>query len=84
MTFTFTRTFTKIDVEVFGNITRDYNPVNYERQFALVKGFSGLICHGLLIGSKIYELGDRSRGSLREWSSGSCALSISAKRLLAG
>jgi len=57
MIFTFTRTFTKRDVEVFGDITRDYNPVHYEERFAQVKGFSGLICHGLLVGSMICELG---------------------------
>lgn len=57
MTFTFTRTFIKEDVEVFGDITRDYNPVHYEPRFARIKGFSGLICHGLLVGSMISELG---------------------------
>jgi len=57
MTFTFTRTFTKGDVDVFGDITRDYNPVHYEPRFAQIKGFSGLICHGLLVGSMICELG---------------------------
>jgi 3-hydroxybutyryl-CoA dehydratase len=57
VTFTFARTFTQRDVEVFGDITRDYNPVHYEERFAQVKGFSGLICHGLLIGSMVCELG---------------------------
>ena len=57
MTFTLARTFTKEDVEVFGDITRDYNPVHYEPRFARIKGFSGLICHGLLVGSMICELG---------------------------
>lgn len=57
MTFTFTRTFTRRDVEVFGDITRDYNPVHYEERFARVKGFPSLICHGLLVGSMICELG---------------------------
>ena len=57
MTFTFERTFTKRDVEAFGDITRDYNPVHYEERFTRVKGFSGLICHGLLVGSMICELG---------------------------
>jgi acyl dehydratase len=56
MAFTFSRTFTKRDVEIFGDITRDYNPVHYEERFTLVKGFSGLICHGLLIGSMVCEL----------------------------
>jgi acyl dehydratase len=57
MTFTFSRTFITRDVEVFGDITRDYNPVHYEERFARIKGFSGLICHGLLVGSMICELG---------------------------
>ena len=57
MTFTFSRTFTQKDVEIFGDITRDYNPVHYEERFTRVKGFSGLICHGLLIGSMVCELG---------------------------
>ena len=56
-TFTFARTFTNSDVEVFGDITRDYNPVHYEERFTRVKGFSGLICHGLLVGSMVCELG---------------------------
>ena len=57
MTFTFERTFTKRDVDVFGDITRDYNPVHYEERFTRVKEFSGLICHGLLVGSMVCELG---------------------------
>jgi len=56
-TFTFARTFTNSDVEVFGDITRDYNPVHYEERFTRVKGFLGLICHGLLVGSMVCELG---------------------------
>jgi acyl dehydratase len=57
MTFTFERTFTERDVEIFGDITRDYNPVHYDGRFTRVKGFSGLICHGLLVGSMVCELG---------------------------
>lgn len=53
----FSRTFTWEDVEAFGRITRDYNPVHYERRFAEKKGFKGLICHGLLVGSMICEPG---------------------------
>jgi 3-hydroxybutyryl-CoA dehydratase len=55
--FTLTRTFTRKDTEVFGDITRDYNPVHYDERFAAVKGFDGLICHGLLVGGMICELG---------------------------
>jgi acyl dehydratase len=57
MTFTFSRTFTRKDIGSFGDITRDYNPVHYEKRFTRAKGFSGLICHGLLVGSMVCELG---------------------------
>jgi acyl dehydratase len=57
MIFRFSRTFTEEDVAMFGDITRDYNPVHYDRRFAGVKGFADLICHGLLVGSMICELG---------------------------
>lgn len=53
----FSRTFTWEDVEAFGRVTRDYNPVHYEPRFAQKKGFKGLICHGLLVGSMICEPG---------------------------
>jgi len=53
----FSRTFTWQDVEDFGRITRDYNPVHYEPRFAQKKGFKGLICHGLLVGSMICQPG---------------------------
>jgi len=57
MTFRFSRTFKQRDVTQFGDITRDYNPVHYDRGFASTKKFSDLICHGLLVGSMICELG---------------------------
>jgi acyl dehydratase len=52
-----TRTFTADDIPAFGRITRDYNPVHYEPRWTEAKGFSGLICHGLLVGSMICEPG---------------------------
>jgi 3-hydroxybutyryl-CoA dehydratase len=55
--FKFTRTFTRKDTETFGDITRDYNPVHYDARFAGVKGFDGPICHGLLVGGMVCELG---------------------------
>jgi 3-hydroxybutyryl-CoA dehydratase len=56
-TFTLTRAFTREETEQFGDLTRDYNPVHYDRRWADAKGFPGLICHGLLVGSMICEAG---------------------------
>ena len=56
-TFTITRTLSRDETLAFGDLTRDYNPVHYEKRFARVKGFKGLICHGLLTGGMICEVG---------------------------
>lgn len=56
-TFEITRTFTREDTVAFGALTRDYNPVHYEPRFAQCKGYSGIVCHGLLTGSMICEVG---------------------------
>jgi acyl dehydratase len=55
--FTFTRTFSKEETLSFGDLTRDYNPVHYDKRWSESKGFGGLICHGLLVGSMICEFG---------------------------
>lgn len=55
--FTVTRTSTQADTELFGQLTRDYNPVHYYEDFARGKGMEGLICHGLLTGSMLCEVG---------------------------
>jgi 3-hydroxybutyryl-CoA dehydratase len=55
--FTYSRTFKKEETEQFGDMTRDYNPVHYDLRWAKSKGFDRLICHGLLVGSMICELG---------------------------
>ncbi len=55
--FSVTRTFTREDTLRFGELTRDYNPVHYERDFAAAKGFPTPILHGLLTGSMICEIG---------------------------
>jgi 3-hydroxybutyryl-CoA dehydratase len=55
--FKVVRTFTQEDVEKFGAISKDYNPVHYEKRFCAVKGFSGPICHGLLVGNLACEIG---------------------------
>lgn len=56
-TFTVTRTFTEQDVFRFADITRDYNPIHFEDRFAETKKLSGRICHGLLVGSLLTEIG---------------------------
>lgn len=55
--FTIKRTFTEQDMIRFGEITRDYNPVHYDDRFAGLKKFKSRICHGLLIGSMVTEIG---------------------------
>jgi acyl dehydratase len=55
--FRYRRTFTLAETRAFGDMTRDYNPVHYDPRWADVKGFGGLICHGLLVGSMICEFG---------------------------
>ncbi len=55
--FTYTRRFTKQETMAFGDLTNDYNPVHYDTRWTDEKGFSDLICHGLLIGGMICEFG---------------------------
>jgi len=55
--FSYTREFTKEETGSFGDITRDYNPVHYDTRWTDQKGYKGLICHGLLVGSMICEFG---------------------------
>jgi acyl dehydratase len=56
-TFTLTRTFSRQETHEFGDLTRDYNPVHYDRRWTDAKGFGDLICHGLLVGGMICEFG---------------------------
>jgi acyl dehydratase len=55
--FTATRRFTEADTVRFGELTRDYNPIHYDDGFALAKGLPGRVCHGLLVGALITEIG---------------------------
>lgn len=55
--FVITRTFTQEETLEFGDLTRDYNPVHYDRRWTGEKGLDGLICHGLLVGGMICEFG---------------------------
>ncbi len=56
-TFTVSRQFTKADMKTFADITRDYNAVHFDSRFAKAKKFRGRICHGLLVGSLLTEIG---------------------------
>ena len=55
--FSISRTFREEDVQRFADITRDYNPVHFDERFTQTKGFSGRICHGLLVAGMISEIG---------------------------
>jgi 3-hydroxybutyryl-CoA dehydratase len=55
--FSVSRSFTEQDMIQFANISRDYNPVHLEDRFAKAKEFHGRICHGLLVGSMLTEIG---------------------------
>jgi 3-hydroxybutyryl-CoA dehydratase len=56
-TFTVSRTFMEQDVLDFAGMTRDYNPVHFDERFVRAKGLEGRICHGLLVGSLVTEIG---------------------------
>lgn len=55
--FSYRRSFTQADTVAFGDLTRDYNPVHYDPRWSTLKGYGGLICHGLMVGSMICEFG---------------------------
>jgi len=55
--FSYRRAFSQAETIAFGDMTRDYNPVHYDSRWAGLKGFRGVICHGLLVGSMICEFG---------------------------
>ena len=56
-TFTISRRFAEKDMTAFADITRDYNAVHFDSRFADAKNFRGRICHGLLVGSMLTEIG---------------------------
>lgn len=56
-TFTISRRFTEADMAAFADITRDYNAVHFDLRFSSAKKFKDRICHGLLVGSMLTEVG---------------------------
>jgi len=58
--FSVSRTFTEQDAIQFADISRDYNPVHLDDRFAKAKKFKGRVCHGLLVGSMLTEIGGQT------------------------
>ena len=56
-TFTISRCFTEKDMMTFADITRDYNAVHFNSRFSEAKNLKNRICHGLLVGSMLTEIG---------------------------
>lgn len=55
--FSVTRTFKESDIQAFADASGDYNPVHFDERFSRSRGFSGRICHGLLVGALVTEIG---------------------------
>lgn len=55
--FSVTRTFSEAEIVEFARLTGDDNPVHSDGAFARLKGFPRTICHGLLTGALITEIG---------------------------
>ncbi|MFO7964641.1 MAG: MaoC family dehydratase [Desulfobacterales bacterium] len=55
--FSTKRMFTASEVAQFAEMSKDYNPIHFDDRFVDTKGLSGRICHGLLVGSLITEIG---------------------------
>jgi acyl dehydratase len=56
-TFVVRRRFTEKSMLAFAEVTRDYNPIHFEKRFADAKNFRDRICHGLLVGGILTEVG---------------------------
>lgn len=55
--FSVTRTFTEDDMHLFTGVSHDHNPIHFNEEYVKAKGFEGLICHGLHVGSLVTEIG---------------------------
>lgn len=51
------RTFSEKETNDFADISMDYNPIHFDRRFTDIKGFEGPVCHGLLVGGMVTEIG---------------------------
>lgn len=55
--FEITRRFTSLEIAAFASISRDYNPVHCDSEYAAQKGMRAPIAHGLLTASLVTEIG---------------------------
>ncbi len=55
--FRVSRTFTEEGMQRFAEFSGDRNPIHFHEEYTAVKGFDGLICHGLHVGSLVTEIG---------------------------
>lgn len=55
--FTITRRFTSAEIVAFAHLSRDYNPVHCDNDYAELKGMRAPIAHGLLTASLLTEIG---------------------------
>ncbi len=55
--FTVKRKFEESEVAAFADMTLDYNPIHFDDRFVATKGLRSKICHGLLVGSMVTEVG---------------------------
>lgn len=55
--FTIARSFSDEDIQLFAQVSRDYNPVHFDTCYAELRNFRAPISHGLLTASLITEVG---------------------------
>ncbi|PMY59733.1 MULTISPECIES: MaoC family dehydratase [Pseudomonas] len=55
--FTLSRCFSEADIQGFATLSRDYNPVHFDAEFAAARRFRAPVSHGLLTASLLTEIG---------------------------
>lgn len=55
--FEVSRAFSDEEVRRFAEISRDYNPIHFDRRWTDAKGYADRACHGLLVASLLTEIG---------------------------
>ena len=55
--FVISRSFSADEIESFGRLSRDFNPVHDDQIYIELKGFAAPIAHGLLTASLLTEIG---------------------------